>query len=74
MRKALESYVAVENLPEIEMPDYDNLDYVLLEAVTIDSKTCAACGYMVAAAEAGRQGLRRQGQGGWNAPSCTLRA
>lgn len=52
VRKALESYVAVENLPEIEMPDYDSLDYVLLEAVTIDSKTCAACGYMVAAAEA----------------------
>ncbi len=52
VRKALENYVAVENLPEIEMPDYDNLDYVLLEAVTIDSKTCAACGYMVAAAEA----------------------
>lgn len=52
VRKALESYVAVDNLPEIEMPDYDSLDYVLLEAVTIDSKTCAACGYMVAAAEA----------------------
>lgn len=52
VRKALANYVAVDNLPEISLPDYDNLDHVLLEAVTIDSKTCAACGYMVAAAEA----------------------
>lgn len=52
VEKALENYVAVENLPDIELPDYENLDHVLLEAVTIDSKTCAACGYMVAAAEA----------------------
>ena len=52
VRKALENYVAGDNLPDIELPDYDTLDHVLLEAVTIDSKTCAACGYMVAAAEA----------------------
>ncbi len=50
VRKALENYVAKDNLPEIEMPDYANLDHVLIEAVTIDSKTCAACGYMVATA------------------------
>ena len=50
VRKALESYVAKDNLPEIEMPDYVNLDHVLVEVVTIDSKTCAACGYMVATA------------------------
>lgn len=52
VRRALENYVAVDNLPDIELPDYGTLDHVLLEAVTIDSKTCAACGYMVAAAEA----------------------
>ncbi len=50
VKKALESYVAIDNLPEIELPDYANLDHVLIEVVTIDSKTCAACGYMVAAA------------------------
>lgn len=52
VRKALESYIAVDNLPEIELPDYANLDHVLVEVVTIDSQTCAACGYMVAAAKA----------------------
>ncbi|SKA66858.1 uroporphyrinogen decarboxylase family protein [Desulfobaculum bizertense] len=50
VRKALENYVAQDNLPEIEMPDYASLDYVLVEVVTIDSKTCAACGYMTKAA------------------------
>ena len=50
VRKALENYVAKDNLPDIELPDYANLEYVLVEAVTIDSKTCAACGYMVATA------------------------
>lgn len=51
VRTALENYVAVDDLPEIEMPDYANLDHVLVEVVTIDSKTCAACGYMVATSE-----------------------
>ena len=49
-RKALETYVRKDELPEIELPDYDNLDHVLIEVVTIDSQTCAACGYMVASA------------------------
>lgn len=51
VRKALESYVAKDNLPEIEMPDYINLDYILVEVVTISSKTCATCGYMAATAD-----------------------
>ena len=49
-RKALEAYVKKDELPEIELPDYDSLDHVLIEVVTIDSQTCAACGYMVASA------------------------
>lgn len=57
VKKALESYVAVDDLPEIELPDYANLDHVLVEVVTIDSKTCAACGYMVAAATDAARGL-----------------
>ncbi|BCS96549.1 hypothetical protein DSLASN_21810 [Desulfoluna limicola] len=50
VRKALETYVKKDELPEIELPDYDNLDHVLIEIVTIDAQTCAACGYMVASA------------------------
>jgi uroporphyrinogen decarboxylase len=57
VRTALENYVAVDDLPEIEMPDYANLDHVLVEVVTIDSKTCAACGYMVATAEDASKGF-----------------
>lgn len=52
VRKALENYVAQDKLPDIELPDYASLDHTLVEVVTIDSKTCAACGYMMAAAEA----------------------
>lgn len=52
VRKMLENYVAETDLPEIELPNYQNLDYVLMEVVTIDSKTCAACGYMVNTAQA----------------------
>lgn len=57
VRKALENYVAQDNLPEIEMPDYKSLDHVLVEVVTIDSKTCAACGYMMKAATDAAEGL-----------------
>ncbi len=57
VKTALENYVAVDDLPDIELPDYATLDHVLVEVVTIDSKTCAACGYMVAAAEDAAKGL-----------------
>ncbi len=50
VKKALENYTAKDNLPEIDLPDYESLDHVLVEVVSIDSKTCAACGYMVKAA------------------------
>lgn len=33
---------------EVEMPDYANLEKPLIEVFTIDSATCAACGYMTA--------------------------
>lgn len=51
VRKALENYVSTDTLPDIEIPDFKSLKHVTLEIVTIDSKTCAACGYMVAAAQ-----------------------
>ncbi|VVS91348.1 uroporphyrinogen decarboxylase family protein [Desulfoluna spongiiphila] len=51
-KKVLETYVKKDELPDIELPDYESLDHVLIEVVTIDSQTCAACGYMVASANA----------------------
>lgn len=50
-RKFLESYVKEETEIAVEMPDYPNLDHVLIEVLTIDAATCAACGYMKAAAD-----------------------
>ncbi len=50
VRKALESYVAVDDLPDVEIPDFKANKFVTVEVITIDSQTCAACGYMVAAA------------------------
>ncbi len=35
---------------EVTMPDYKNLQKPLIEVFTVDSATCAACGYMAAAA------------------------
>lgn len=36
---------------EIEIPDYKNLDKVLIELFTLDPEQCAACTYMVASVE-----------------------
>ena len=49
VRKILQNYVATEENIEIEIPKYDQLPYVLIEVFTIDSASCAACGYMVSA-------------------------
>ncbi|MGL1891313.1 MAG: uroporphyrinogen decarboxylase family protein [Spirochaetaceae bacterium] len=50
-RTFLESYVRDDLNFDIEMPDYENLDKIMIEVLTIDSATCAACGYMKAAAD-----------------------
>jgi uroporphyrinogen decarboxylase len=36
---------------QIELPDYEHLDRPLVEVFTLDSDTCAACGYMLGAAQ-----------------------
>jgi uroporphyrinogen decarboxylase len=36
---------------EVALPDYGNLDKPLVEVFTLDSETCAACGYMLGAAQ-----------------------
>lgn len=41
---------SLENI-KVEMPDYANLEKPLVEVFTIDSATCAACGYMTAVAK-----------------------
>ncbi len=48
----LANYHAEEmNLDEIDIPDYANRDIPLMEVFTLDSSTCAACGYMLNAAQ-----------------------
>ena len=50
-RVLVEGYVRDDLDIDVEMPDYANLDHALIEVLTIDSATCAACGYMKAAAD-----------------------
>jgi uroporphyrinogen decarboxylase len=48
----LTNYHAAEyDLDAIVIPDYAHLAKPLLEVFTLDSATCAACGYMLQAAE-----------------------
>ncbi len=50
-RKMVENYVAVDEGIEVELPDYKHLKKPLVEVFTLDSATCAACGYMLEAAQ-----------------------
>lgn len=50
-REMLKNYVAEEQEEiEVELPDYDSLKKPLIEVFTLDSATCAACQYMMGAA------------------------
>jgi uroporphyrinogen decarboxylase len=49
-REMLKNYVAVTEDIDIELPDYANLAKPFIEVFTLDSATCAACGYMMGAA------------------------
>ncbi len=46
-RKMIENYTAAVDDIEVEIPDYKNLDKVLIELFTLDPEQCAACTYMV---------------------------
>ncbi|HZK70850.1 MAG TPA: uroporphyrinogen decarboxylase family protein [Clostridia bacterium] len=46
-RKMIENYTSVVDDIEINIPDYANLDKVLIELFTLDPEQCAACTYMV---------------------------
>ncbi len=54
-RKMIENYVAVADDIQVELPDYANLPRPLVEVFTLDSATCAACTYMMGAAEKGKE-------------------
>ena len=57
-RAMLANYQAREfDLASIQLPDYENLPKPLIEVFTLDSSTCAACGYMKLAAERAVQEL-----------------
>jgi len=50
VREILKNYVAAEEDIIVELPDYDNLTKPFVEVFTLDSATCAACTYMMSAA------------------------
>jgi uroporphyrinogen decarboxylase len=51
-RLILENYKSENlDLSKVVLPDYENLKKPLIEVFTLDSSACAACGYMLAAAE-----------------------
>lgn len=50
VRKMVENYVSATFDIEVELPDYEHLEKPLVEVFTLDSATCAACTYMMGAA------------------------
>jgi len=50
-REMIKNYVAVDETIEVDLPDYDALTKPLVEVFTLDSATCAACTYMMGAAD-----------------------
>ena len=55
IREMVKDYVTVDDTIDVELPDYDHLDKPLVEAFTLDPATCAACTYMVAAADEAKE-------------------
>lgn len=50
-RQLVENYQVVVDDISVDIPDYDNLDKVLIELFLLDPEQCAACTYMLAAVE-----------------------
>lgn len=57
-RQLIENYHAVVDDIDVEIPDYENLDKVLIELFLLDPEQCAACTYMLAAVEDAYEDLR----------------
>ena len=50
VREMLKNYVATDEVIDVELPDYAHLKKPFVEVFTLDSATCAACTYMMGAA------------------------
>jgi uroporphyrinogen decarboxylase len=55
VRQILANYHAETQDIEVQLPDYTHLPKTLIEVFTIDSATCAACTYMVGAANLAKE-------------------
>ncbi|MEG2074364.1 MAG: uroporphyrinogen decarboxylase family protein, partial [Angelakisella sp.] len=55
IREVIRNYVAVPEDIEVELPNYNNLKKPLVEVFTLDSLTCAACTYMMGAANVAKE-------------------
>jgi len=54
VRAMVRDYVAADDGIDVELPDYGSLTKPLIEVFTLDSATCAACTYMMHAAQAAK--------------------
>ena len=54
-RKMVENYTSATFDMEVSLPDYEHLQRPLVEVFTLDSATCAACTYMMAAADIAKE-------------------
>lgn len=55
VRRMIADYVAAEENIAVDLPDYANLKKPLVEVFTLDSATCAACTYMMGAANEAKE-------------------
>ena len=55
VREMLKNYVAVQEDIEVALPDYGALKKPLVEVFTLDSASCAACTYMMGAANTAKE-------------------
>lgn len=60
VREMLKTYQAATFDADIELADYANLQRPLVEVFTLDSATCAACTYMMSAAEVAKKHFGNQ--------------
>ncbi|MFI3326141.1 MAG: uroporphyrinogen decarboxylase family protein [Clostridia bacterium] len=55
VREIIKNYVAVQEDIEVDLPDYTALSKPLVEVFTLDSLSCAACTYMMGAANVAKE-------------------
>ncbi len=55
VREMVKNYTSETFDIEVDLPDYENLERPLVEVFTLDSATCAACTYMMGAADVAKQ-------------------